>query len=334
MVDVEKYDNHQLQTARACPLKWHFRHNLGLVQGGGSYLNPALEYGVYMHKALDYLWEHKEILGALDIWTKEYTPVLAQYDPMDPTVDKHSLQVGGDMLTSYWSYWKESIEAMELLACEQYFAIDLEMNEERSECPDCQNLVDMPDVKVQNPDCVYCHGTGYYYGPFYCGVVDKVFIDHRSGQVVGMDHKTTSMLTGALISAFKISQQFRGYVFFLKRHSKWADRCGEYFYFDMLLKKRTKYNADNMPFYRDTVLAQDPFLDEWEDDMRRHVREVQRMREEYNNQHLTPRQNGDNCNSFNRLCQYYDLCSLPREMRDTTLEQLYDIDHWDPLERA
>ena len=204
--------------------------------------------------------------------------------------------------------------------------MDLEMDEKRP-CHVC-------DEKPVDPNCIYCKGTGDYNGPFYCGVVDKVFRDHRSGQIVGMDHKTTSMLTGALINAFKISQQFRGYVYWLKRHSKWAEECGEYFYFDMLLKKRTKYNPDNAPFYRDTVLAQDPFLDEWWDDMTRHVKEVRNMRTLYEGAHITPRQNGDNCNSYNRLCNFYDLCSLPREMRDTVAEDLYDIDAWDPLERA
>ena len=147
-----------------------------------------------------------------------------------------------------------------------------------------------------------------------------------------MDHKTASMLSNALINSFKISQQFRGYMYYLKRKSEWAADAGEYFYFDMLLKTKTKYN-DNKKFYRDTTLAQASYLDEWWDDMVDHVKEIRRKTAEANGGGRLPRQDSDACQKFNRLCNFFDLCSQPRETRETLAEQLFEIEVWDPLNR-
>lgn len=332
---LEKYDNHRLSYFRLCPLKWWWRHEEHYIQTGDRKA-PALEYGTYIHKALDVLYDTKDLAAAKLDWLNQYGPVFEELDPTEPQTEKHNVDVGWTMLDGYWEYWHESIEAMELLGVEQYFAMDMEMDEE-DECPVCDGTgwVEEKLTRTSTYDkCVYCSGKGSYRGPIYCGCVDKVFKDTRSGQIVGMDHKTTSMLTGALINSFKISPQFRGYIYWLTRKSEWAETCGEYFYFDLLLKTKTsKYNDDNMPFYRDTVLAQDEFLDEWWDDTRTQIAEARAMRTWARNCNRLPRQNGDACNNWNRICTYYDLCSMPRPTRPTLAADLYEVNEWDPLHR-
>lgn len=335
---LEKYDNHQLQNWRICPLKGYYRHEQHLIVEGGKV--PALEYGIAAHKGLDELYRTHELEKAQLAFLDYYESVFETFDPNAPDTEKHDPTIGMMMLRDYWNYWEKSIIAMELLAVEQYFVIDVGLDEEQ-ECPYCTKS--KADDTVP---CIYCNDTKHVRGPLYCGVVDKVFLDSRSKFVVGMDHKTTSMLTGALINAYKISQQFRGYVYWLKRHSQWKDQCGEYFCIDLLLKtKKTKYNPDDVPFYRDTVLAQPEFLNEWWDDMVDHIKEIRKSRTkatvgelavingEFGVLRNLPRQNSDSCNKFNRVCQYYDLCSQPRSTRDTLAEDLYELDTWDPLNR-
>ena len=318
---IEKYDNHKLQTWRLCPLKGFWRHERHLVQSAQE-KSAALEYGIHLHKALDTLYTDKDQESAADLWLESYTPVFEELELYDPTAEKHTPEMGASQIKDYWNYWEESIHSMEVLGIEQYFALDLGLDDER-QCP-------IPHLDRR---CVVCSGTGVVRGPIYCGVVDKVFKDKRSGQVVGMDHKTTSMLTSALINSYKISHEFRGYVYWLKRQSQWKEECGEYFYFDLLLKTRSLKYAEGAKFYRDTTLCQEPFLDEWWDDMIHHVKEIRIMRKDAEEGIRYPRQDSDACQKFGRLCAYYDLCSQPREMRDTLAEQLYDIDQWDPLKR-
>jgi hypothetical protein len=338
---LETYDNTKLKTARECPLQYYYRHEQGYVYAG-EYLIPALAYGNHIHKGLDLMYEAKNMGDVTRWWVETYPEIEQQYDPNDPSKEKCTLQIGGDMLKGYWDYWQESIQAMDLLAYEQFFAMDIGLDEER-ECPACNGEGgEKEDVemfgngpKVINivvRPCLYCAGTGTCRGPWYCGRVDKIFNDQRTGQIVGMDHKTTSFLSGAVIDSFKISQQFRGYAYWLRRQSPWSQDAGDYFYFDLLLKSKTKYNEDNVPFYRDSTLIQPSFLDEWWKDMVAHIHEIRDMRARANSLASLPRQNSDACNNWGRICTYYDLCSMPTEMRDSIGVDLYDVHWWNPLE--
>ena len=337
MSKVDSYDNHKLQTWPLCDLKGYWRHEKNYVQDAGASA-PALEYGVYAHKALDTLYTTHDYKKANLVWLEEYTPIFEEFEHTDATAAKHTPEIGMQMIKEYWEQWESSIIAMEVLAIEKYFAMDIGLDPEH-DCEDCAGTgkIQLPpdDPEFDEPvfeSCVICSGTGRLRGPIYCGVVDKIFKDKRSGLVVGMDHKTASMLSNALINSFKISQQFRGYMYYLKRKSEWAADAGEYFYFDMLLKTKTKYN-DNKKFYRDTTLAQASYLDEWWDDMVDHVKEIRRKTAEANGGGRLPRQDSDACQKFNRLCNFFDLCSQPRETRETLAEQLFEIEGWDPLNR-
>lgn len=324
---IRKYDNHTLSTWRLCLLKGYYRHAEHLTPSVG-HKAPALEYGIHIHSALDVLYTTKRIEDAQEEFWTSYSPVWEDFDPNEPNVQKHSPDVGMVMLKGYWDYWRESIMAMDLLACERYFAIDMKLYPVLQPCPDCGGV-----GLVGGPPCTMCDGAGELYGPVYCGVIDKVFRDKRSGLVVGMDHKTTSILSNAYVSSMKISQQFRGYMYWLRRHSPWANECDEYFYLDALNKTRTKYSQDGGPFYRDTILAQDEFLDEWQQDTWAHVQTIESILNAVSSGGRLPRQNSDACSKFNSLCMFYDLCSVPYSMRPTMAEQLYEIEPWDPLHR-
>ena len=64
-----------------------------------------------------------------------------------------------------------------------------------------------------------------------------------------------------------------------------------------------------------------------------HVKEIRRKTAEANGGGRLPRQDSDACQKFNRLCNFFDLCSQPRETRETLAEQLFEIEVWDPLNR-
>jgi len=337
---IERYDNHKLQTWRLCDLKGYWRHHRHYVQNAGA-MTPALEYGIWYHHAMDTMYKTHDPVEAATVFQRGYTPIFEEFEHTDTTAAKHTVKMGCDSIIDYWKQWEPTIKNMEVLGIEKYFAMDIGLDPEH-DCEECNGAgyveqwmgspTPIPGEPLPRQDCVLCSGTGRLRGPVYCGVVDKVFRDKRSGQVVGMDHKTASMLSGALISSFKISQQFRGYMYWLKRHSPWAEEAGDYFYFDMILKTKTKYN-DNKKFFRDTTLAQKPYLDEWWDDMVDHVKEVRRKIATADETGRLPRQDSDACQKFNRICNFYDLCSQPRETRDTLAEQLFETEVWDPLNR-
>lgn len=333
--DLIKYDNTKLSTWRSCDLMGYLRHHLNLVQDASG-KSAALEYGGVWHLCMDDLYTHKDLMKTVLLWSELYYPIFEQLEQTDPVnAAKHSVEMGATALKAYWEYWQDDIESMELLAVEQFFAMDLELNESSSTCPDCNGEGNYWNRKTQDQDdCRMCNGKGWIIGPMYCGKVDKVFRDKHSGLVVGMDHKTTSFLSSATIAAFKVSQQFRGYVYWLKHHSPWKDECAEYFYYDLVLKTKTKYNPDGVPFFRDSTLAQESFLQEWLSDTIKHVKHVQQsINIARATQHYAdlPRQNSNSCNNFNRICSYYDLCSSPREQRATLIDQLYEIKEWNPL---
>lgn len=341
--DLIKYDNTKLSTWRTCPLKGYYRHHLNLVPDAANH-SAALDYGFAIHNALDVLYTTHDLEAAQKNFISTYVPLLEMLEACDPLgAQRHQLDMGTLMLRDYWNYWETHITDMELIAYEQFFSFDLKLNKTQSSCPDCEGKGHVPSTDPNLPpeNCRMCNGEGLIFGPMYCGKVDKIFRDKHSGLIVGMDHKTTSLLNSAIISAFKISQQFRGYVYWLKRHSQWQNDCGEYFYYDILLKKKSsKFNDDNLPFYRDTCLAQSSFLDEWIDDVRKQVTIIQRyidaskswaIQQPENAHTFLPPQNSNACADFNRICSYFDLCSSPREYRETQATQQYDVQEWNPL---
>lgn len=286
---IERYDNHTLSVWRQCPRKGFLRHTLGLVPSGQG-KPAALEFGIWAHKALDAMYEHKSLEAAIHASTP-YVDIFNDF-PYEET--RRTPERMFEMLAGYWEHWKSKIEPLEVIAIEQFF-----------------------DVEIDD-------------GVRYCGLIDKIFLDTTTDSIVGMDHKTTSMLNEAYISALRISQQFRGYFWWLRNHSEWKDRVGNYFYADFLLTSKTsKYGVGGMPYYRETLLADDSMLEEWRVGTVDQIKRLKGYIEEFDSEHLPP-QNTDACHSFNSLCPFYDVCSAPPEVRVTYLDSMFDTDFWDP----
>jgi hypothetical protein len=45
-------------------------------------------------------------------------------------------------------------------------------------------------------------------------------------------------------------------------------------------------------------------------------------------------QNTDQCNAYMTLCQFYDICSAPVDLRATTIQHGYQENAWQPQERS
>ena len=287
------YDNHTLGVWRQCPRKGFLRHTMGLVPSGSGKV-PALEFGIWAHRALDAMYGEKSLEAAIVV-ALGYTDVHEAF-PFEETRRTPERLI--DMLTGYWEHWKSKIEPLEVIAIEKFF-----------------------DVEIAD---------GYRY----CGLVDKIFLDTTTDTIVGMDHKTTSMLNEAYISALRISQQFRGYFWWLKTHSDWKKDVGNYFYADFLLTAKTsKYGMGGLPYYRETLLADDEALEEWRVGTIKQIKRIEATIEDSSETEL-PEQNTDSCHSFNSLCPYYDVCSAPQDLRVTYLDNMFEQDLWEPETRV
>jgi len=286
------YDNHTLSVWRQCPRKGFLRHTMGLVPSSAG-KPAALEFGIWAHRALDSMYGEKSLEAAITT-ALGYTEVWEQF-PYEEARRTPERMI--DMLRGYWEHWRTKIEPLEVIAIEQWF-----------------------DVEIAD-------------GVRYCVLVDKVFLDTTTDSIVGMDHKTTSMLNEAYISALRISQQFRGYFWWLRNHSEWKDQVGNYFYADFLLTaKSSKYGMGGMPYYRETLLADDEALEEWRVGTIKQIERIECTVASSSAGDL-PEQNTDACHSFNSLCPFYDICSSPADLRVTYLDSMYDVDLWEPETR-
>jgi hypothetical protein len=294
-------DNHTLSNYRACFRKGWYRDQMKLEREGGMGA-PALEFGIAWHGAMDELYKSKNVILAGEVFKATYNPFWDAYPDEFKKREKRTPDLGLSMLLNYWLHWEAQVMKYEVLAIEQYFKFPL------------------------SPD----HS--------YCGLVDKVLLDTDTGLVVGMDHKTTSRLSSAYIGQMRISQQFRGYIYYLRHHSEFKDRMSNYFYADFALTTKTSsHGADNAPFYRETVLCDDDMLDEWHANT---LTQIEMIQDRVDATAGDPEgfnsipQNTDACSNYASLCQYYDICSAPVALRLNTIDHAYGEHTWNPADRV
>lgn len=292
-----RFDNTVLKDFRACAMRGFLRYQRHLVPA--SYVGHpkpiALVFGTWIHSALAVYYRTKDLTQAQNIIIDGFGPMYeeAGYDDKTRTPDRAL-----DMILAYAKHWATATMEMELVCSELFFEFPLFIHT-------------LPDGTQEQI--------------YYCGKIDEVL--RHKGKIVGMDHKTTWSLSSAFIESMRISQQFLGYVMWLKRHSGWSEDWSGYFYPDFLLTAKSSSRGDGgMPFYRETLLCDDEMLDDWLVDAVSQVK----LYKEYEDGTRMPVKNTDACNDYNRLCMYFYGCSAVPEMRESHWQTAFIEEPWEP----
>jgi PD-(D/E)XK nuclease superfamily len=145
----------------------------------------------------------------------------------------------------------------------------------------------------------------------YVGKMDLLV--EQEGLVFPIDHKTTSR-TGYLFDAqFKLSVQISGYVVIA------SVLTGQPVYQAMINGIRVAGKIDpDVTFFRQTTSRTPEDIAEWED----HIRDVHRLIQQFRWSRF-PKAAPYACVAYNRLCEYYQLCTAGAATREHLMESAY-----------
>jgi len=171
--------------------------------------------------------------------------------------------------------------------------------------------------------------------PWYCGIIDKVRRRKSNNGLGILDHKTASQLYGSKLEVMRLSAQFAGYQTYMQRFSKWKDETFDRSFVDFIqTSEKSQYGHDGLPLRREPIHATPAMLDQWTESTRYWVSMIEDVWLAQVEEHdLDPPMNTDNCDRFRSTCQFYQLCTQPKDTRAMAIEMAYHERHWDPRKR-
>ena len=310
--DAEFLDNTMLSTYKECPRRFLMRHILHWRRAG---LATPLAFGLSWHDAMDVVWSHAKSISKNDLPRFALAKFLETWEEqgMDPEPSLEILEALGsrhpgtahEMLRSYVEKRWRVLQSMELVQCEQPFAVPL---------PGIENV-------------------------WYIGRLDKV-VKHEGSTLV-LEHKTTSSYkkdggfqTLYVESWYNDSQvkgyQFGGALFFPDLSQVWVDAA---------LVHKTVHDA----FRFIAVAHQQPLLDEWLCDTREWVRRIRTDRAKWKDaggrliDGIFPK-NEQSCIGKYGACSFLDICRTtadPGILQDSLNGEApegYTEDPWSPFD--
>lgn len=167
----------------------------------------------------------------------------------------------------------------------------------------------------------------------FTGKIDR--IPHYQGQLVIMDHKTTSMGGPTFFDEFYVSLQFKGY--------KWAaeqligERIAGVVINGMVCRPPKADGSVNYSFDRHYIPISDDVVDEWKETFLLSVHEWLNQVIGQSDHPSFPERSFPMrtaaCVTKYGKCEYFDVCMLPCEQRQICLSSgLYEDHSWSPLD--
>lgn len=192
--DKKYYDNTMLEAYRTCPRKYFIRH---VLHWRGEGTSAPLVFGLSWHAAQDVLWQgygkmsDKQLVALAmeafqQTWISEGFPEELTLDVIE-RLSPRTPMVAAEMLWGYLNARRHILEKMNLIACEQPFAVPL-------------------PLKETSPGSTW-----------YAGRLDKVF-QFNGAMIVG-EHKTTTeyKIDGGFkdnyLQGWYIDSQVTGYLY-------------------------------------------------------------------------------------------------------------------------
>lgn len=162
-------------------------------------------------------------------------------------------------------------------------------------------------------------------GVRYCGIVDLVMREPKTGEVTLFDHKTTSrgFVSPTTMGQLRDNLQMPGY--FLMREARgW--RTDKYAFNMLLLGPTPKVKV---PWERSAAFR----MEQWRLDNARStiLQEVASIPEDDS---VAWSRRPQGCFAYFRECEFHGVCYTHADLRPMVLEQNYIVDFWNPKEKA
>ena len=153
----------------------------------------------------------------------------------------------------------------------------------------------------------------------YVGKMDLI-VDYMG--IKPLDHKTTTFFGNTFEKQFKLSSQMSGYI------KACSLTTGEIVSDAVInaLRITTRITPDDSYFRMTTSRAPEE-LERWEWDVREAMANIRRYRE----RGTWPRNAPYSCVAYNKVCEYYALCTAGQDMQNTLRETAYKVEEWNPL---
>lgn len=310
-------DNSFIEGLTTCPRALAYSRIQKRIRSGSK---PALNFGSAIHLALEYRYKNYAHCIPDPTLLDEQVSLLTKYFAENPPEEN-------DYRTLNW--------AIEVI--KRY--------NQRYEIEQFQLLTDKDEnilVELSFAIPLYTHVTaqGRKIPVIYTGRIDLPV--KMNDAVVIIDHKTTSMLGSQFSTGMALSAQQRGYCWAFNQltglpvsgYTVNAIRVKEppMYLIDPTSKRRGSSTIEqwwNESFVRENYTIRAGDLDEWKNNVIHLVEELFHHLET----NYMPMKTAW-CNKFGQ-CQYFDVCTLPREDRGVMLSSgLYLDNIWDPLKDA
>lgn len=307
-------DNSFLEGLTTCPRALFYSRIAKRIKAGAK---PALNFGSAIHLALEHRYRHYANITPDPMLLEEQAKILTEYFATNPPEE-------GDYRTLNWAIEivrrynaRYELEPFQLL-----------------QNSDGKVLVELPFAV---PLFVYTTPYGRKIPVIYTGRIDLPVL--WDDQVTIMDHKTTSMLGPQFSIGMQLSAQQRGYCWAYEKIT--GQKVGGYVANAIRVKEPPMYLTDpnstrrgkstveswwNESFVRERFFIRPGDLEEWESNV---VHLVQECFHHLLSGYMPMKTAW--CNKFGQ-CQYFDICTLPREDRGILLQSGNYMDNtWDPL---
>lgn len=289
-------DNSQVRTFLECQRKFQYRYLWDLSAGMGSWLVTGRAWG----NAQDVIWTGgagKEVLEA----------AIARFEA---TVEEELPRLGEESLADwrivsrhhYHEALADYLSTYQIFICETF-------DPTRTICeqPFEAELMDA------NED------------PFLLtGRLDKVVFNTAEQNWWIAEHKTTAMnLSNVWLNKWKNDNQIRTYGWV--GNALWGREFGGVLVDCASIARRGKIDLKMLPITFPPLAGSC-----WEEDMREIARSVADLKHGY----TRCVKNTDACERFNRLCEYFEACSIEVDPRVSPEGWGLTVEHWDPREHA
>lgn len=294
-------DNTALQSFMECPRKYFFSMVLHRRKGGAT--RPPLAYGTTWHKIMETHYATGGDEAAVQ------RAAIMSWEPHDSPDDHRTLERVLDAYRAYKQRYGEHDEDVRVWGRTVGFP----------ENPIVEQVAELAWPGSIHP---------------YTGKIDRIY--EQNGAVFIEDYKTTSALGATYFRQWDPSNQMMGYAW-LGQLLTGRPIAGVRINVHGVLKTTNK-------FERQTILISPERLNEWSVNLQRWLEDINRRGEQLEDTFDNPEFGGGELTAgdyafpanFNAcagkygMCQYVDVCTMPRSVRARILENDFEHKPWDP----
>jgi hypothetical protein len=294
--DADWFDASRIDLFHTCPRRYYYRHELHLVPADGGSNNDALTFGSAIHAALEL---HYKGVG----WLMVPCP---HRNPMDGECPFCRDGMTRNLFARFLEKFPSNLETERRMQITGLRLLAKYLEHYRSE-PFEVHAIEQPII--------------FPIDDFYfVGKID-LLITWPDWHIT--DHKTAGRVSDNYHRGFRIHTQITGYM--LAASAAIGEPVSKAVVNTLVVPAGAKPVEPEKHFVRRITTRNQGDFDEWYMTIRSAVADVRRAR-----QTDTWPQRSSGCFSYNRQCEYWDLCTVAQGARMGIINAQYKVDPWDP----